>query len=192
MHRRGVEQNTPTQVNINNYVPFYFSPATAMAFAIAKGRVNFKSPNGEDLGAGSNEQVVFYVCDPRRVHNMDLEYWFTNFACNSGLVPNFTDNIELLESHISWNLFDEDPRMGKLPEIGYDGTCSWFHDRDNPPRYQNRKKERMAEFLVRDHFPIELIECIVTKNDNIRTQVEQWITANGRNIDVYTKRGCFY
>lgn len=192
VHRRGAEQYTPNSVNLNHYVPFYFSPATAMAFAIKGGKVNFKTPGGEDLGPGSNEHVVFYICNPTRVHHAELEYWFTDIACNSGLAPNFSNDIQMIEEHVSWNLFDEPPKMGNIPEIGYNGACQWFHDRDEPLRYQNRKKERMAEFLVRDHFPVELIDCIVTKNDRIRTQVEHWVNVNGRNTNVYTKRGCFY
>ena len=192
VQRRGTQIFTPKQQNINQYVPFYFSPCTGMALAIAGGYVKFTSPDGTVLGQSNNDDVVFYVCDPQEVHALNLEYWITDIGCNSGIPPLFSNDIEDLESHINWKLFDETDRMGRIPEIGYNGVCRWTHNRDEPPHHQNRKKERMAEFLVRDHLPVELIKCIVTKNDNVRTQVEQWVNANGRNIDVYTKRGCFY
>ena len=192
VNRRGTEQFTPDLENLNEFVPFYFSPATAMSFTISQGNVIFKSPNGGSLGPGSNEHIVFYVCDPLQVHELGLKYWFTDIACNSGILPEFQNNIALLEEHISWDLFDDNPKMAHIREIGYNGVCSWFHDRDKPEKYQNRKKKRMAEFLVRDYFPIDLVKCIVTKSDRIRTEVEHWVDVNERNIDVLTKPGCFF
>ena len=125
-----------------------------MAFAISQGKVKFKNPNGDDFGPSRNEEVVFYVCNPDRVHNAKLKYLFTNIACNSALAPKFSDDIENLESHVNWPLFDEGPTMARIPEIGYSGACKYANNRDSPAKYQNRKQERMAEFLVGDHFPL--------------------------------------
>ena len=192
VQRRGTQIFTPNRQNINEYVPFYFSPSTGMALAIDRGGVKFTAPNGSDLGQSNSDDVVFYVCNPRNIHDQNLEYWISNIGCNSGIPPLFTDEIDNLDSHVNWGLFDEHPRMGRIPEIGYTGVCRYTFNRDNPPKHQNRMQERMAEFLVRDYLPVALIDCIITKNDDVRTQVEHWVSANERNINVYTKRGCFY
>lgn len=192
VQRRGTQIFTPNQQNINQYVPFYFSPCTGMALAIDRGGVDFRAPDGSFLQKSNSEDIVFYVCDPNRVRINNLEYWITNIGCNSGIRPEFSNDIGDLENHVNWKLFDERPRMGSIREIGYDGVCKYTFNRDNPPEHQNRMQERMAEFLVRDNFPIELVECIITKSDNKRTQVEHWASEFGRNINVFTKRGCFF
>ena len=192
VQRRGTQIFTPNGKDINQFVPFYYSPSTGMALAIDRGGVQFTDPNGTFISQSNSDDIVFYVCNPNRVHNENLEYWITNIGCNSGIPPKFTNDINDLESHVNWALYDESPRMGHITEIGYNGVCQYTFNRDNPPKHQNRMQERMAEFLVRDHFPIELVECIITKNDIVRTQVEHWVALNGRNIDVLTKRGCFF
>lgn len=192
VQRRETQIFTPNGQNINQYVPFYFSPSNGMALAIHKGGVEFTAPDGTYMGQSNSDDIVLYVCDPQKVLEAGLEFWVTDIGCNSGIPPNFTNHFADLENHVNWELFDEYPRMAKIKEIGYEGVCKYTFNRDEPPKHQNRMQERMAEFLVRDNFPIDLVECIVTKNDNKRTEVEHCVRTSGRNIRVLTKPGCFY
>ena len=146
VQRRGTQISTPNGQNINEYVAFYFSPCTVMAFAISQGKVKFKNPNGDDFGPSRNEEVVFYVCNPDRVHNAKLKYLFTNIACNSALAPKFSDDIENLESHVNWPLFDEGPTMARIPEIGYSGACKYANNRDSQPNIKIASKSAWQSF----------------------------------------------
>ena len=190
--RGGMDFNTPCTRNVNDFVPFYFSPATAMAYTINQGNVPLIDPTNQNVGYASSEDIVYIVADPQKVANAH-PFWFTDIACNSvAQTPNYSNIITNLGSHIDWGLFDDYPRMGTIDEIDYEGVCRWFHDNHRNVKWINRTKIRMAEFLVQDVFPVDLIECFVIKS----TKWEHWLTEqiqlNGKNIPIYVKPGCFF
>lgn len=184
---------TPCGGVVNDFVPFYFSPATAMAGAIHMGHVSLIDPNDVNLGVASMDDIVFLVCRTKNVSKAGLAFWFTNVACNSlALKPLYESDLSKLASHIDWSLFDENPKMAHIPEIGYSGVCKWFKDFDNPIRYRNRKAMRMAEFMVKDPLPLNFVDCIITKHQHIKQQIDTWMHAYGQNIPVYVKKGCYF
>lgn len=56
--RGGQEFLTPCRSNVNDFVPFYFSPSTAMAYTINRGNVKLLGPGDIDLGAASMDDMV--------------------------------------------------------------------------------------------------------------------------------------
>lgn len=193
VNRRGAgDFNTPCGCSVNDFVPFYFSPSTAMAFAIHKGLVELTEPNGNRNGFANINDIAFVVADPNKVAAFGVEYYFTNIACNSGIKPEYNNNINSIEDHINWRLFDATPKMAKIPEITYNGVCKYCSDSELDPAWHNRKKQRMAEFLVKSRFYMSLAECIVLKHDGMKSTVEGWVRSAGLNIPVLVNSGCYF
>jgi ssDNA thymidine ADP-ribosyltransferase, DarT len=192
--RRG-EQGilTPSGRVINDHVAFYFSPITGMAYTIHCGNVPLVDPGGKTLRQASMDDRVFFVANTEKLRNSGLTYWFSDIACNARApLPKFENDLDKLESHIAWDLFDEAPIKGRVPEIGYTGVTKYFGNCDTPERYQNRKQRRMAEFLVQDAIPLSMFDCIITKSDWIREEVRRMMKGTGVTIDVHSKPGCYF
>lgn len=183
---------TPCGATVNDFVPFYFSPITKMAYTIHVGNVDLKGPSGENLGRASMDDVAYLVVSPDRLFASGRTYWFTDIACNSGIPPTYECNSEKLASLVSWSLFDDAPYTAQIPEIGYGGVCRWQHDRDEPLAHQQRSKKRMAEFLVKDHLRMDEVSCIVLKTSQHEEEVRSWVAAAGVEIPVLVKPACFF
>lgn len=115
-----------------------------MAYTIHMGNVRLRDAVGTDLGAADMEDVAYLVVDPGRLFGSGRACWYTDIACNSAIPPTYENRPEKLEAHVDWPLFDDSPRTGSVPEIGYLGVCRWQHDRDEPIEHQMRSKKRMA------------------------------------------------
>ena len=104
--RRGTaEFTTPCGSNVNEFVPFYFSPSTKMAIAIHFGNVRLKAPNDTVLGVATMEDVAYLVVEPRVLFESGRQCWFTNIACNSAAYPpTYNDNQAELETHVELSL----------------------------------------------------------------------------------------
>lgn len=196
--KRGTPQfTTPCGSNVNDFVPFYFSPSTKMAYSIHMRNVPQRDPDGTSPGKVSMDDIAQLVVIPEVLFNSGRQCWFTDIACNSGIPPTYACDPNELSSHLEWALFDEfgnnnRDQMATIPEIGYDGVCKWQHDKDEPARYQMRSKKRMAEFLVKDRLQMNEVSCIVLKNQTHLAEVQAWVNASNTQIPVYVKPGCFF
>lgn len=192
VNRRGTEFWTPDGDNINDYLPFYFSPITPMACAIYKKSVPLKNLDGVDLGAANQEDIVFLVSTAEKIANTPIPFWFSDVACNTmAPQPHYLNDITQIENHIEWRFFEEEPKKAYIPEIGYNGVCKWFHDRDDGV-HNNRASHRGAEFMVKDALPMNLVDCIVVNNNDIKNQIETWMQASNFDISVYVNTGCYF
>lgn len=196
--KRGTAQfTTPCGSNVNDFVPFYFSPSTKMAYSIHMRNVPLRNPDGASLGQVSMDDVAQLIVGPEALFRSGRQCWFTDIACNSGIPPTYCCDPDQLSSHLEWQLFDEfgpqeRDRMASVPEIGYDGVCKWQQDKDEPARYQMRSKKRMAEFMVKDHLQMNEVSCIVLKKQTHLAEVQAWVNASHTQIPVYVKPGCFF
>lgn len=177
---------------VNDYVPFYFSPVTGFAYSIHKGKTEVIAPDGQSLGVSSASTRVFLVVNVAEVFASGLQVSFSNSALNK-LVPKpeVVDDYHLLETHVNWALFDERPLVCAIPEIGYDGVHGWCRDQDSPPKYQVRSSSRMAELLVKDALPVDLIACIVAPSRAVYDEVAAVANQYGFRGQVLGKSGCF-
>lgn len=193
VRRRGTSEfQLPFGGVVNDCVAFYFSPLTSFTFAIHSGSVQVVPPNGGASTVSKLDDRVFLVAKVSDIYGAGLECCFSNYALNSTVPePVIVRDRNLLETHIDWSMFDEDPLAGSIPEIGYGGSCRYFNSRDTPERYQRRKPIRMAEFLVRTALPLQLVTCVVTPNEQRKTLVQQMILASDYQIPVLSKPGCF-
>lgn len=178
---------------VNDYVPFYFSPITSFAFTIYKGNVPLISPDGINLGMAKEEDRIFFVCGAENIKVSGLNYCFSDYALNSQAPqPIIEQNLDRLEEHVHWDVFDDNPMVARIPEIGYAGVCRYFHNCDTPPKRQVRSQARMAEFLVRDALPLDYISCIVAKSDAMRNNLQAVMDASGWDIPILSKPGCYF
>lgn len=178
---------------VNDFVPFYFSPITSFSFTIYKGNVQLVSPKGQDLKKACEDDRIFFVCSPQSFQGTGLHCCFSNYALNSNApLPSIETDLNRLEEHVHWDVFDESPYSAQIPEIGYDGVCTFFKSMATPAYRMNRSPKRMAEFLVQGAVPLEYIDCIIAKTDDMRDKLKIMMDASAWNIPIYTKRGCYF
>lgn len=195
VNRRGTDEfPMPCGGVVNDYVPFYFSPLSSFTFAIHREeRVPLVSPTGENLGIAKDEERIFFVCRIEDFRTSDLTYCFSNYSLNSQVpMPILESDLDKLESHVHWDVFDEIPYAARIPEIEYHGVCTWCHNVAAPPYRQLRKQKRMAEFLVRDAVPIDFTVCIIAKSDTMRDKLQIMMDASNWDIPIFTKPGCYF
>lgn len=194
VNRRGTEIfELPHGGVVNDYVAFYLSPKTSFTYTIHKGNVRLVSPDGVDLGVATDDERIFFVVAVEPVLKSDLQYCFSDFPLNSRApMPKVECEPGALESHVHWNVFDEQPVGAAIPEIGYEGVCSYFMNQDSPPERQNRSQKRMAEFLVRDCVPLSFVTCVVTKTAAVQAALTAQMAASNWRIPILAKPGCYF
>ncbi len=189
-NKRGNEFKTPDDESLHDYLPFYFSPITAMAYAIHRKNVTLKNQTGEDIGKANSSDVVYIVSNIKICAAKKIPFWFTNVACNTAGAK-FKNDLNYFKNHIKWDLFDEYPMIATISEIKYQGVCKWTQDRDDG-KHSNRSAERMAEFMIKDSLSIGLIDCIIVNNDVIKTKIDAWMENSNWDIPVYVNEGCYF
>lgn len=177
---------------MNDCVAFYFSPFTSFTYVIHRGGVQVTPPRGGVQTTSRLEDRVFLVAKVSDLYQAGLQCCFSNYALNSTVPePVVVNDPRSLETHIRWELFDENPLAGRIPEIGYSGSCRYFNSKDTPERYQRRTPIRMAEFLVRTAVPLNLFACVVAPNEQRQSLVQQEVQAAGYQLPVFFKPECF-
>lgn len=195
VQRRGTNDfQLPFGGVVNDCVAFYFSPLTSFTCAIHRGSVDVIPPNGAASTKSRLDDRVFLVARVTDLYIAGLECCFSNYALTTTVPkPIVVSDINMLESHIDWTMFDEDEFhfAGEIPEIGYRGACKFFYSRATPERYQRRGSIRMAEFLVHTAVPMNTFICVVCPNAQKQALVSNMIQSAGYQLPVYSKPGCF-
>lgn len=177
---------------VNDYVPFYFSTLTSFTYTIYQGNVTVRSPDGTPQGPSNEDQRIFFVSRPERIHDAGLTYCFSDIALNANApIPTLEQNLGRLEHHVNWSVFDEPPLKAAINELNYPGACRYFKDAAAQGR-MNRSKQRMAEFLVRGEVPLHALDCIIVKSDNMRDTLQPAISASRFALPIYVKRDCYW
>ena len=107
-------------------------------------------------------------------------------------MPALETDLANLETHVAWPMFDDYPFKAQIPEIGYGGVCEYFASRASPQRYQNRSRQRMAEFLIKFSVPLSLVTCIIVKDQEMKQQLQPIMDASQWNIPIFVKPGCYF
>lgn len=192
--RRGTSEfQMPCGGVVNDYVPFYFSPLTSFAYTIHRGNVPLRSPIGANLGMARDDDRIFLVCNTEAFRGTGLEICFSDFPLNSRApVPTLENDLDKVETHVHWDVFDENPIAGRIPEIGYGGVCKYFQNQATPATRQLRSQKRMAEFLVRTAVPLDVVACIVAKSPAMKDKLQLMMDASDWDIPINVKPGCYF
>lgn len=155
--QRRARRPVPTcqQGYLSDYVPFYFAPRSPMLYAIHCGTV-------ENYQEGQSS-VLHLVSKVKTVAEKQLPFTFTN------------GHAEMMPTEFYESLDDIDKIDWKLMKAEF-----WNDTEDDI----NRKWRRQAEFLVHNHFPIELVAGIGVVSEEIKSQVEEILRIFKKEITV--------
>ncbi|HMT54904.1 MAG: DUF4433 domain-containing protein [Saprospiraceae bacterium] len=149
-----VSINPPNGV-LGDCVPFYFGPLSPMLFNIKTGyRGITQRPQSE---------IVYIVCIVNTLIDNCKEWCFTDGHAKNA-ITGFYNNIDNL-SEVDWNMVAE---------------RQWSNTEDD----FDRMRRKQAEFLVKNHVPVNCISSIVVLNEARKTFVEEITTRLGLEISV--------
>lgn len=147
-----------------DYVPFYYAPRSPMMLKIKSGQVPTYS--------GGQRPLIYFVSSVRRVADAGLAWVCSDGNCANSLTS-FYDDLDSLEQNIDWAVME---------------LRIWKDTADDP----DRMRRRMAEFLVYEELPLDLVAGIGTFDDATADKVRDQFEQHGRVTHVATKRDWYY
>ncbi len=141
---------------LGEYVPFYFGGHSPMLYLIMNGYMDVEKKPQED--------IVFMVCNFKRIKEKNLEFVFTDRNAKIAIAKYYNQEADF--DKINWEVVK---------------SKDW---EDKPDDFE-RKDLKQAEFLVRSHVPVECIEMLVVKTEDRKRYFEEIILSLGLNIPVH-------
>jgi hypothetical protein len=133
---------------VGDYVPFYYAPRSPMLFSIKCGNVEGVSPD--------QRRLVYLVTSTEAIYSAGLACVMSDGNAAT-MITKFGDDPEDLDMEVDWELMKE--RIWR-----------------NTPEDPDRVRRRMAEFLVHEAVPLELISGVAVINTQIRKFVASLAT----------------
>ena len=149
---------------VADYVPFYFAPRSPMLYRLHKGGV----PNY----TGGQDPLVYLVSSAEAVAVSGASFVFSDGNCASS-VTSFSQDLTQIEYVVDWEVMR---------------AQMWANTADDP----DRRRRRMAEFLVHDHVPIHCISEVVARHDTIKKQVEGLLASSSIDLPVSAKSSWYF
>lgn len=185
-NKRNNQLLTTCGQSIHDFLAFYFSPLTAMSYALHQSKVDIHDHDGNRVENNLND-IVFLVMKMTNVDLLKQQVLYSNRACNSfGYETNNSPNF------IDWEMFNESPYSAIVNELGYKGVCKYFQDRDTDEKYNERKTKRMAECLIKDYVSLNDIDAIVVRDNHSLYHVEGLARTYKFKGMVLSKPNCYY
>lgn len=152
----------PSPGMIHEYVPFYFCPRSPMLGSIKVGNSDFE---------GSQSEIIYLVTDFDHITRHGCEYVFTD---GQALIM------------IS-KFYKAEKDFAKLDWEAIRSKQWGRNQSDN-----DKMRRKMAEFLVKNHVPIEAILGIGVMNEKMKQAVKQIVDQTGVNIPVKIKKDWYF
>jgi hypothetical protein len=149
---------------VADYVPFYFAPRSPMLYKLHKGSV----PNY----TGGQDPLVYLVSSAEAVAAAGFSFVFSDGNCASTL-SQFATELTQIESVVDWEVMN---------------ATMWANTADDP----DRKRRRMAEFLVHQRVPIEYFSGIVVRCDKIKPQINKLLASLDVGLPVSTQPSWYF
>jgi hypothetical protein len=149
---------------VGDYVPFYFAPRPPMMMTIMHGNVAGVSP---DLS-----RLIYFVSSSEVVYEAGLPCVFSDGNA-AVVITTFGDDRRALATHVDFPLMKQ--RM-------------WANTPDDP----DRRRRRMAEFLVHEQLPLEHVTEIVVRDRPARAAVDAVLQRTGRLIRTAVRSGWYF
>jgi hypothetical protein len=134
---------------VGDYVPFYFAPRSPMMYRIA---CDHRDAVGGRYAQG-DRPLVYLLTTTRAVIEAGLT-WTATDGNAANATTEFTSDPAKLEGFIDWELMKAE---------------RWSNTQDDP----DRQRRRMAEFLIHDQMPTELIQWLAVYSEFHAAQLRQ-------------------
>ncbi len=140
-----------------DYVPFYFAPRSPMLYTIMRGNVEGVDPD--------QRRLAYLVSSTEAAYAAGLECVFTDGNAATFNVTAFDADPANLETLVDWEVM----------------TLRYWANTDEDP---DRRRRRMAEFLIHDSVPLELFTEIGVTDGAVRKAVGTSVAEAGSDIPV--------
>ena len=161
--RAGTEVTVSKYGTLADYIPFYFAPRSPMLFKISHGAVDFYE--------GGQDPIVYLVSTIELVVKEKLPFCFTDGHAVMALSKQYDDLDHL--NRVDWKIMRE----------------RYWNDTNEDG---DRKRRRMAEFLVHNFFPWSLIGEIGVFDSKRKQKVEKLIGSDKHKPVVTIHRDWYY
>lgn len=148
---------------LHAYVPFHFAPKSPMLFTISKGNV----PNYTE----GQPPLVYLVSTAQTVEAAGLPFAFTDGHATMAITEFFSDLARL--DRVTWSVMN---------------STYW----NDTPEHPDRKRQRQAEFLVHQIFPVSLVSEIAVFDAGIKSQVLEILQNSGLDVPVQVRTNWYY
>ena len=147
-----------------DYVPFYYAPRSPMLFSIKSGNVPGVSPD--------QRRLIYLVSSTEAAYEAQLGCVFTD----GNAATAFTD-------------FEDDPaELDQLVDWPLMRAMYWY----NTPEDPDRRRRRMAEFLVHETLPLELVTEICMYDRHVQEHVVALLGGAGVELQVAIRRDWYF
>lgn len=148
---------------LHDYVPFYFAPRSPMLFSISKGNINGYSDG--------QKPIIYLVTQPKIIQRKAMPFCFTD---GHGIMS-FTDYFNDLKDldKVDWEIMN----------------AKYWSDTEYD---SDRRRRRMAEFLVYNYVPLECFIGIGVYNEYYKEEVEKILKEFTASIPVKIKGNWYY
>jgi hypothetical protein len=158
---------------VGDYVPFYFAARSPMMYKLWQG--------GVPTFTGDHRDLVYLVSRVELIVDSGLEFVISDRNAAKALAD-FTDDVTLLGD-----------LTGTTPQSEFiDWPLMRARMWNNTAADGERMERRMAEFLVLDAVPFELLEVAAVHSDHHRTTVERLFASVGLDLQVVTRPDWYY
>lgn len=150
---------------LNDYVPFYFGYRSPMLFMIQTGWQN-------QVVRRHPQDIVYLCCKVDDIIERGCEFVFMDgHAVDAGSTPHYNDIADI--DAVDWDAVKAE---------------RWQNTEDD----NDKKRKKQAEFLVKEHVPVECISKIVVYNELRKTYFEELVEQNNLEITVKANPGNKY
>lgn len=149
---------------VADYVPFYFAPRSPMLYKLAQNSVaNY---------ADGQDPLVYLVSSAETVALSGASFLFSDGNCASA-VTQYANDLRLLESLVDWEVMR---------------AYMWANTADDP----DRKRRRMAEFLVHQRLPVWCLNEVAVRRDTMKQYVNDLLAAHRVDLPVQVRPGWYF
>lgn len=152
----------PPKGTLGDYVPFYFTPRSMMAYNIHTGR---------NASQRDNDQIVILVTSLARLKELSVPFVITDrHACAT--ITKYSSDLDHLRS-IDWKILQD---------------CDFRRDNDD----LDKTNRYQAEALVHRHVPIDALLHVGCCDNDQKSWADDLISKRKLKLQVHTKRGWYF
>jgi hypothetical protein len=148
-----------------DYVPFYFATRSPMLFSIKCGNVAGVRPN--------QRRLLYFVSSTEAAYDAGLDCVFSDGNAAAYSITSFKDDPQELDTHVDWAVM----KLGM-----------WNNTNEDP----DRRRRRMAEFLIHDSVPLELFTAIAVTDVDVQKAVASIVEKAGWDVAVIRRPGWYF